>query len=380
MSRIGNSLSVLLLAQSQMLQPGMVGAALGDTNDAAPQAFGLMSRELGRLLSTLVVTRRQVWLAQAPISDDCRQSLRRLPVVQGQLFGPEAERALECRWQSSQAPEAWGGRSGAMGPPAPQPRRRDVRDPRRQFRTGTSAQFALWRELGGSPGGNGYHLGGLWWARTGAGAPPEAEAGCRGRPEGCRLTAGRFSQRHLAYWEKPLQGCVGVKNCVPRVQASVLPSASTPIGGQGDPRHRSCTNCDLAAGNKDSAGQGGHSGGPTTFAGRRVLLNLFPDSKEGWFPLAGVGPQGAEPLFEGAAILDAPHLRLPSGNLSRRVVYIRRPEGRVLPCSNPPRTQEASAICLPRRGLRVFGPAIRPFFSPSDFHEVHEGGPKPSVP
>ncbi|MEQ2224438.1 hypothetical protein ILYODFUR_007420, partial [Ilyodon furcidens] len=156
MARIGNSLSVLLLAQSQMLQPGMAGAALGDTNDAALQAFGLMSRELGRLLSTLVVTRRQVWLAQAPISDDCRQSLRRLPVIPGQLFGPEAERALERRRQSSQAPEAWGGRSGAMGPPAPQPRRRDMREPRRQSRTAAPAQFAqrsravagAWRQPG----------------------------------------------------------------------------------------------------------------------------------------------------------------------------------------------------------------------------------------
>ncbi|MEQ2208025.1 hypothetical protein XENOCAPTIV_023360, partial [Xenoophorus captivus] len=113
------------------------------------QAFGLMSRklmsrELGRLLSTLVVTRRQVWLPQAPISDDCRQSLRRLPVIPGQLFGPDAERALERCRQSSQAPEAWGGRSRAMGPPAPQPRRSDVRDPRRQFRTATPAQFVQW--------------------------------------------------------------------------------------------------------------------------------------------------------------------------------------------------------------------------------------------
>ncbi|MEQ2180119.1 hypothetical protein GOODEAATRI_032420, partial [Goodea atripinnis] len=134
MARIGNSLSVLLLAQSQMLQPGIAGASLGDTNDAALQAFGLMSRELGRLL----------------------QSLRRLQVIPDQLFGPEAERALERRRQSSQAPEAWGGCSGAMGSPALQPRRRDVWDPRHQFRTTTPAQFAqrsravaeAWRQPG----------------------------------------------------------------------------------------------------------------------------------------------------------------------------------------------------------------------------------------
>ncbi|MEQ2203337.1 hypothetical protein XENOCAPTIV_028742, partial [Xenoophorus captivus] len=41
---------------------------------------------------------------------------------------------------------------------------------------------ALWQELGSSPGWNGHHLAGLWRARTGAGTPPEAEAGGRGRP------------------------------------------------------------------------------------------------------------------------------------------------------------------------------------------------------
>ncbi|MEQ2215993.1 hypothetical protein XENOCAPTIV_009156 [Xenoophorus captivus] len=80
---------------------------------------------------------------EALISDDCRQSLRSLPVTPGQLFGPEAERALERRRQSSQTPEAWGGRSGAMGPPAPQPRRRDVREPRRQPTAGRFSQRRL---------------------------------------------------------------------------------------------------------------------------------------------------------------------------------------------------------------------------------------------
>lgn len=132
MARMGNSLSVLLLAQSQMLQPQHDGRELGDVNDAALQAFGLMTRELGRLMSTLVVTRRQVWLAQAPMSDDCRQALRKLPVVPGQLFGPEAEKALERRKQSSQASEAWGRQGrGGMGPPTQRPKKRGARDPRR---------------------------------------------------------------------------------------------------------------------------------------------------------------------------------------------------------------------------------------------------------
>lgn len=74
----------------------------GDTNDAALQAFRVMSRELGRLLATLVVTQRQVWLAQSPISDYCRQGLHGLPVVPGQMFGPEAKRALGSRRQSRQ--------------------------------------------------------------------------------------------------------------------------------------------------------------------------------------------------------------------------------------------------------------------------------------
>ncbi|MEQ2160417.1 hypothetical protein GOODEAATRI_033479, partial [Goodea atripinnis] len=126
-------------------------------------------------------------------------------VIPGQLFGPEAERALERRRQASQAPEAWGGRSGAWDPLLRNPgdvtcgnRGINFKPPLpHSLRSGA----ALWQELGGSPGWNRHHLAGLWRARTGASAPPEAEAGGRGRPEGCRPTAGRFSQRRLAYWE-----------------------------------------------------------------------------------------------------------------------------------------------------------------------------------
>lgn len=41
------------------------------------------------------LARRKVWLAQSPLSEACRKTLRTLPVVSGQMFGPAAQQALE---------------------------------------------------------------------------------------------------------------------------------------------------------------------------------------------------------------------------------------------------------------------------------------------
>ncbi|XP_047454133.1 uncharacterized protein LOC125016013 [Mugil cephalus] len=59
MGRIGNSMSHLLLALSASLQETTVDAPVHNFSDASLQAFALMSRELGRLMSTLVQARRQ---------------------------------------------------------------------------------------------------------------------------------------------------------------------------------------------------------------------------------------------------------------------------------------------------------------------------------
>ncbi|CAL8268003.1 unnamed protein product [Boreogadus saida] len=63
MGRIGNSMSHLMLALSASLQEVAVGALAHDFSDASLQAFALMSRELGRVMSTLVQARRQVCAA-----------------------------------------------------------------------------------------------------------------------------------------------------------------------------------------------------------------------------------------------------------------------------------------------------------------------------
>ncbi|XP_029998122.1 uncharacterized protein LOC115424868 [Sphaeramia orbicularis] len=101
MGQIGNSLSHLMLGLSSSLESVPVDQSMQGLMDASLQAFALMTRELGRMLSTLVQTRRQVWLAQSPLTEPCRRTLRALPVVPGELFGSAALEALERTAQAS---------------------------------------------------------------------------------------------------------------------------------------------------------------------------------------------------------------------------------------------------------------------------------------
>ncbi|KAK0135107.1 hypothetical protein N1851_029077 [Merluccius polli] len=102
MGRIGNSLSHLMLALSASLQEATVDASVHSFGDASLQAFALMSRELGRLMSTLVQARRQVWLAQSPLTETCRRTLRSVPVEPGEVFGSAALEALQRTVQARQ--------------------------------------------------------------------------------------------------------------------------------------------------------------------------------------------------------------------------------------------------------------------------------------
>ncbi|MEQ2172885.1 hypothetical protein GOODEAATRI_025952 [Goodea atripinnis] len=66
--RLGNSMAHLMFALSASLQDtGGATVAVG-FSDAALRTFALMTRELGRVMSF----RRQVWLAQSPLTEACR--------------------------------------------------------------------------------------------------------------------------------------------------------------------------------------------------------------------------------------------------------------------------------------------------------------------
>lgn len=66
----GNSMSHLMLALC-CFQEATLDTFLHNFSDPSLQAFALMSRELGRVMSNLVQAHRQVWLAQSPRSDVC---------------------------------------------------------------------------------------------------------------------------------------------------------------------------------------------------------------------------------------------------------------------------------------------------------------------
>ncbi|KAK7905160.1 hypothetical protein WMY93_017767 [Mugilogobius chulae] len=102
MGRTGNSLSHLLLGLASSLETAGIDAPTQGLVDTSLQAFAFMSRELGRLLSILTQVRRQVWLAQSPLTDNCRRTLRALPVIPGELFGSTALEALQRTAQASQ--------------------------------------------------------------------------------------------------------------------------------------------------------------------------------------------------------------------------------------------------------------------------------------
>lgn len=118
MGRIGNSMSHLMLALSASLQEASLDASVHSFSDAYLQAFALMSRELGRLMSTLIQACRQVWLAQSPLTEACRRTLHSFPVEPGELFGSAALEVLEHTVQERQTLQQLSGLHRSAPPPS----------------------------------------------------------------------------------------------------------------------------------------------------------------------------------------------------------------------------------------------------------------------
>ncbi|KAK9957126.1 hypothetical protein ABG768_011396 [Culter alburnus] len=65
--------------------------------------MGHVTHELGNLTATLLAARRQVWLAQARLPEDCKKTLRDLLFVPRHLFVPNVPELLEKMAKLSEA-------------------------------------------------------------------------------------------------------------------------------------------------------------------------------------------------------------------------------------------------------------------------------------
>ncbi|KAI7813397.1 putative receptor tyrosine-protein kinase erbB-4-like, partial [Triplophysa rosa] len=103
LTRVGNSMAHLLL----VLHSTRATTASDNTSlellDASLQALGSVAFSSGKALRLITQTRRQVWLAQSKLPEAYRNSLCRLPLVPGQVFGPAAQEALERRAAESRS-------------------------------------------------------------------------------------------------------------------------------------------------------------------------------------------------------------------------------------------------------------------------------------
>ncbi len=94
LGRVSNSLAHMLVALHSSLRETSSDPLVTDLCELTLQTMGVIANHCGTALGTLVQARRQVRLAQSSLLEACRNNLRRLPLVPGQIFGPAAQEAL----------------------------------------------------------------------------------------------------------------------------------------------------------------------------------------------------------------------------------------------------------------------------------------------
>lgn len=96
-TRTENTFCQLLLACNTTLGPSNLDPSVPHFPQTALLAVSHVDCELGTLSATLLTAQCQVWFAQARLPEDCKKTLRELPIVLGHLFGDNVSEVLEKR-------------------------------------------------------------------------------------------------------------------------------------------------------------------------------------------------------------------------------------------------------------------------------------------
>ncbi len=126
----------------------------------------------------------------------------------------------------------------------------------------------------------------------------------------------------------------------------------------------------LACRSRGPAGEGRDRAGPSSRDEVRVLQPLLHLNKERRWVTTNLGPARSEPGPSQAPVQDVDAETHLSMHLSSD-----RPEGRVLPCLDPPSTQTISPLCVRRASISVQGPPLRAIPVASCLHQSRGGSP-----
>lgn len=119
-ARSGNALAILLAAIRKSVSPEDHDTM--SLVDSALIAHSQLTRDVGMAMSSAVLARRQVWLAQTSLPEGIRRDLSKMPVVPGKVFHPDSQHLFESAEQSRRTRESVRRTFSSVRGPVRQPR------------------------------------------------------------------------------------------------------------------------------------------------------------------------------------------------------------------------------------------------------------------
>ncbi len=131
----------------------------------------------------------------------------------------------------------------------------------------------------------------------------------------------------------------------------------------------------LACRSRGPTGEGRDRAGPSSRDEVRVLQPLLHRTQERRWVTTNPGPARSEPGPSQAPVQDVDAETHLSMRPSLRLVCSNRPEGRLLPCLDPPSTQTVSPLCVRGASIPVKGPSLRAIPVASCLHQGRRSSP-----
>ncbi len=404
--------------------PGVM-QELRTATDLALRATKVTARALGQTMSTLVVQERHLWLTLADMREADKHRFLDSPISQAGLFGEAVEDFAQQFSAAQKQTEAFRHilprRSAAVSTPppaaAPPSARRRGRPPAPRV---SGTQNFNKRAVSFSSGSQEGEDGSVRDLVSTLPSPSLFASGqqgpVRGRdafsripcptmePGQCHTTHSDPTSRRTAFRVGPLcsislphRGYVsdspGPACTVPgglarapqavslapedyqtRLRDSVRP-ASPQV--QGHSVHLSVEQgcpC-LACRSRSPTGEGRDRAGPSSRDEVRVLQPLLHRTQERRWVTTNPGPARSESGPSQAPVQDVDAETHLSMRPSPRLVCSNRPEGRLLPCLDPPSTQTVSPLCVRGASIPVQGPSLRAIPVASCLHQGRRSRP-----